>query len=485
MVINRDAFLSTLFAIDQNLRNDDGQVDKILAALDAVNTISVMPSPIAVQRVDECITPAVVNSKGKVIKAAVYETTYEVTDKRKPRAERIIKAGIETESAARAFAAIRAPISGGAYIYAAVDTDEPWHDSDVEQIANIANYNVVSGCTLTYDAADLTVDLASGTITHDGSSVTVATAANAYTLVADGSNERWATLTVGSAGTAVLVSGDAAASSSVEPSKPEPGDRVVVGMAKIQAAQTIAANCEYTLDKRVIAPTSDAFDGIRTKFRANRRLVAEYSAWGPSTLYADTAAVLVSHGPAGVGFGQKFLTTDTTTTVGGELIAQFGVGGSATSVGIHSMGGGTNAAAAISPNHSPRMLLRVRLPSASASLSAWLAGFTDSNYAAVNSEGAFLRLATTGNLFFVTDSGGVETVTDLGAYSRTTVVGFEIETADAGVTWVCRSQAGTVLATHTTNVPNAAAVRYYSIASSTSAAVPHGIAYCRVEGTFA
>ena len=241
MTINRDAYLDTLFSIDPNLRNDDAQVDKILMALDAVNPPKPVFNPIRVQRVDEY------KGRGRVA------TTWEVVDASKPKGERIVKV-LPDEQSARAEAIKRAPIAGGAYVYSAVDTDEPWHDSDAEQLANAPLYNVISGCGLTYDSGNLTVDLGAGAISHTGLPTAVAAAVDAYTLVADGSNERWAALTVGSAGTAVLVSGDAAASASVEPSKPEPGNRVVVGMAKVQAAQTVANNCEYKLDKRIPHP---------------------------------------------------------------------------------------------------------------------------------------------------------------------------------------------------------------------------------------
>ena len=205
--------------------------------------------PVRIQRVDEYLAP------GK------YASTYEVVDTRVPGKGRIVGAFPTREEAEtrrqKAYLIpvgdrmIR-PIGGAAYTYAAVDADEYWHDTDAETIASVHTYGVISGCTVTGDAANMTVDLAAGVILHSGSSVTVAGAADAYTLVSDGSNERWAALCISSAGAAALVSGDPAASASSEPSKPEIGDRVVVAMAKIQAAQTIAANVEYMLDKRVI-----------------------------------------------------------------------------------------------------------------------------------------------------------------------------------------------------------------------------------------
>ena len=233
----------------------DVEVQHVVAAAVAATRAAMAapgPSPVGVQRVDEYVSPG------------VYTTSFEVYDRRKPTGQRIVKtvaaeepaqfAIDEAYAAARAAAIKIAPIEGGAYVYAAVDSDEYWHDTDAEQLANAALYNVISGCAVTADAANLTADLAAGAVTHNGTPIEVAAATDAYTIVADGSNERWAALTVGSAGTAVLVSGDAAASSSVEPTKPEIGDRVLVALYKVQAGQTIAANAEYRLDKRVPHP---------------------------------------------------------------------------------------------------------------------------------------------------------------------------------------------------------------------------------------
>ena len=133
------------------------------------------------------------------------------------------------------------------------------------------------------------------------------------------------------------------------------------------------------------------------------------------------------------------------------------------------------------PNLNPRMLLRVQHPAASANVTGWWAGFFDA-ILATTANGALLRITTTGNVFFVTRQGGVETTTDLGVLSRTAVLGYEIETADAGVTWVCRNQAGTVLATHTTNVPTATVALFFGSGGAiATATIPFGIAYMRVE----
>ena len=204
--------------------------------------------PVRIQRVDEYLAP------GK------YATTYEVVDTRLAGKRRIVASVASREEAeARRQKAYLIPVDGGfvrpvggaAYTFAAVDSDEYFHDTDYETLASQTAYGVLTGCALTYDAVNMTVDLAAGAITHSFSYVTVAAAVDAYTLVADGSNERWAALCISSAGAAALVSGDPAASASSEPTKPEIGDRVLVGMAKIQAAQTVADNCEYKLDKRI------------------------------------------------------------------------------------------------------------------------------------------------------------------------------------------------------------------------------------------
>jgi len=143
-----------------------------------------------------------------------------------------------------------------AIVYSADDTNEYAHDTDFEQFGNANLYGVISGCAVTYDATDLTVDIAAGQILHNGTLVAVAVQADALTLVADGSNKRWSYITLDSAGSAVLVSGDAAASASVEPTKPELGDRVVLAMVKIEAAQTVANDISVKLDKRIMVKPS-------------------------------------------------------------------------------------------------------------------------------------------------------------------------------------------------------------------------------------
>lgn len=231
------------------------------------------------------------------------------------------------------------------------------------------------------------------------------------------------------------------------------------------------------------ATSESVFDGIRTLFRANRRLVAE---WAPAALgtAAGPAALVSQAASTGFSLWTNGVAGDIMATLTGEPYHGFSTAAANGGAGIWpTTSAGTGAVFAnISPAKSPRMYGRVKLPAASASLTYWQFGF----FTVLSAQnGAYFRLTTTGNLFAVTRQAGVETTTDLGAYSRTTIIGLEVESVDAGVTWVFRNQAGTVLATHTTNVPTAATALVYGCSGNTSAAVPWGIASARVEGTFA
>ena len=125
---------------------------------------------------------------------------------------------------------------------------EPVHDTMLEQFGNIANYNVVTGCTLSYSGANLEVTVAAGTVTHDGSTVSVA--GNAVTLVANGSNPRWTWIVIGSGGTAAIVSGTPAAT----PTVPEVGDNVEIALVYVAAGATIASS-QTSYSRRLILPT--------------------------------------------------------------------------------------------------------------------------------------------------------------------------------------------------------------------------------------
>lgn len=142
-------------------------------------------------------------------------------------------------------------------VYQAEDTIEPWHDTDAEMLANAALYNVQDGCAVTYSGANMNATIASGNVTHNGS--TVAVAGGSVTLVADGSNPRWTWIYVDSTGTGGMSAGTAAA----DPSKPELGDNVALALVKVEAGQTIANNIAYKLDKRIMAQSSTDSTTVR------------------------------------------------------------------------------------------------------------------------------------------------------------------------------------------------------------------------------
>ena len=131
------------------------------------------------------------------------------------------------------------------------DGQEYWHDTDAEQLATQQINGIIGGCALTYDASDLTVDLGAGTALINGVIKQVSAAANTVTLSADSVSPRWATIGLNSSGTAVLVSGTAAAT----PSKPELGTIVVpLAVLYITAGETIANNISVKFDRRVPVP---------------------------------------------------------------------------------------------------------------------------------------------------------------------------------------------------------------------------------------
>lgn len=136
--------------------------------------------------------------------------------------------------------------------YESDDINEPWHDVDVEQLANSQLNGVIGGCALTYSGSTMAVTMGAGTALINGVVKQITSDGTGVTLVADGSNKRWAIIGLTSSGAMALVSGTAAASSSVEASKPEAGSIVVpLGMVKIEAAQTIANSISVKLDKRI------------------------------------------------------------------------------------------------------------------------------------------------------------------------------------------------------------------------------------------
>lgn len=124
----------------------------------------------------------------------------------------------------------------------------PVADSLWEIVANIANYNVISGCGATFNAGAMTVIIAAGSTTFNGS--TQAVAGNTPTLVSDPTNPRWTWIASSSTGVATVISGTPAAT----PAVPELGDYVALYLVKVEAGQTIANNITYKHDVRIFRP---------------------------------------------------------------------------------------------------------------------------------------------------------------------------------------------------------------------------------------
>jgi hypothetical protein len=166
------------------------------------------------------------------------------------------------------------------------DADEYWHDSDAESVANQHLYGVISGCGVTYDAANLTYDIAAGTILHNGIPVTVAAQVDANTLVADSTNPRWTLISLNSSGTQVMTSGTAAAT----PSKPEVGDNVWIAAVKIEAAQTVANNISVKLDKRVMTHVGPPYKYKTANLDLTTTTLADVAATSGNVAFAVAAS---------------------------------------------------------------------------------------------------------------------------------------------------------------------------------------------------
>ena len=142
------------------------------------------------------------------------------------------------------------------------DNVEPVAGDTVAQIASVATYNVQSGCAATYNAGNMQVTIAAGVVTHSGTTTTVA--GDTVTLVSDPTNPRWAWIAADSGGAIDLILGTAGAT----PAVPAIGDRVALQLIKIQAAQTIADNCEAKLDKRVFSASSLPVGYVTQKYKS-------------------------------------------------------------------------------------------------------------------------------------------------------------------------------------------------------------------------
>ena len=232
------------------------------------------------------------------------------------------------------------------------------------------------------------------------------------------------------------------------------------------------------------------FDAIQASFRAGRRMLGEFSAYGVITPDVTDGGYIF---PFGTGMGATLAggQSITCTAISGELFASFSGSGTNTEGVLGSVNAATDALRlTTAPNKSPRMLLRWYPGAAAAANLLTFAGFiagTDANNPSATSSGAYIRLQTTGNMFFVTRQGATETTTDLGA-RPTSLKSYEIESVDAGVTWTLRNDTtGVVVATHITNVPTVTTGCAYSLYGiQTGAGTPtfFNVAYMRVEAGF-
>jgi hypothetical protein len=134
-----------------------------------------------------------------------------------------------------------------AYQSQALDGTEPISDTSWEISANQQLYGVMDGCAVTYDAANLTFDVAAGHIMHSGDIVAVAAQTNADTIVVDGSNPRFTWIRVNSSGVVDIVSGTAGS----DPVVPELGDYVALALLRPVNGDTVANDIVAKIDKRV------------------------------------------------------------------------------------------------------------------------------------------------------------------------------------------------------------------------------------------
>jgi hypothetical protein len=200
-----------------------------------------------------------------------------------------------------------------ALIWEAVDDIEPIADGTIAGIANIANYATISGCAQTYSLSDMVKTVAAGEVLHNGT--VTAVAGNTVTLVADSLFARWTYTLVNSTGAAVIISGDPAA----EPSVPEPGDRVIIGLDLVQAGQTIANDITYQIDKRVIVPTQEAI-----RYKTATQVFTADTTFADITASSGNMAFSIA---AGETVQARFLLPVTVTGTGGLKLQLTGPAG--------------------------------------------------------------------------------------------------------------------------------------------------------------
>lgn len=225
--------------------------------------------------------------------------------------------------------------------------------------------------------------------------------------------------------------------------------------------------CDYAASAYSASIARDTTDGLASQAFPTHGGLLLYSSATPSA--SGTLAALVSG------------------SVSGLVLTLTGPSGGAGNFGLFTgymnaeTGTVPNTAAAIAPDRSPWMRVRMNPTSGgAANITTRQFGFFGSLSATAN--GAYLRRNTTGNLFFVTRQGGSETAQDMGAQTNAQRW-YDIYTPDAGVTWYCYDHTAATLYTSTTNVPTAATdliVGHYVIqaaASQTSALSRIAVSY--------
>lgn len=187
--------------------------------------------------------------------------------------------------------------------YATQTNAEPISAGMLEQFGNFDNYSIVSGCAGTFSAVNLTVTIASGTVVHNGSTVTVA--GNSVTIVPDVTAPLWAWIGINSSGTAAITHGTAAAT----PTVPALGDVVPIYLVYVQANLGNANAATYKLDKRVI------YSGLKGILTTSGDILYASAANTPARLAKGTAnqALLMNSGATAPAWGASLQSLMTGT----------------------------------------------------------------------------------------------------------------------------------------------------------------------------
>lgn len=317
--------------------------------------------------------------------------------------------------------------------WSAIDNVEPIADSTIEAIANLAEYNIISGCGATYSGTDMVKTIAAGTATVDGEFVTVA--GNTVTLVSDPTNPRWTWTYINSSGVAAIISGDPAAT----PSVPELGANTCVSLDYVQAGLTIASDATYQIDKRVPA-VNTALPNIVQTFIENGVYRSLFFLGSSNNLSSSMVSGAVpgigcalfidgtsADADKATGGGWTFSTGSTSGEDSGVLGPVFTVANDWTMV------------AKIIPTSAADQNVLVGVSGTS--------GFVDGNNIIA------FRIIGAGNVIGVCDSGGVETTRDSGGTYDGQTITLRIEVREGGTVvrfYLNNAQVG---ADVTTNIP--------------------------------